>query len=261
MGVWRSTWFKVGAALFAVIAGGFLYASFTPNNSNALWQIVHDRCVPNETHNHDPSPCAAVSLGNDALSGYAILKDRDGASQYLLIPTDRVVGIEDPRLSARPEPRYFEQAWAARNNVFIRLGKTLPRDDVALAINSAFGRSQGQLHIHIDCVRADVRDTLHRLDQRIGYAWAATRVRLDGHPYRVMKIAGSDLRGVDVFGQVSSAVGVSAMRWQTIAVIGATFSPGNEGFYLLTDQAEPAVGDFASAANLLDHNCALKNHE
>ena len=29
-----------------------------------------------------------------------------------------------------------------------------------MAINSALSRSQGQLHIHIDCIRSDVREAL-----------------------------------------------------------------------------------------------------
>jgi CDP-diacylglycerol pyrophosphatase len=42
------------------------------------------------------------------------------------------------------------------------LGHQTPRDTISLALNSEFGRSQNRLHIHIDCVGADVRTALHK---------------------------------------------------------------------------------------------------
>ena len=41
------------------------------------------------------------------------------------------------------------------------LHRTLPRDDIALAINSATARSQNQLHIHVDCLSIPVIEALH----------------------------------------------------------------------------------------------------
>jgi CDP-diacylglycerol pyrophosphatase len=60
---------------------------------NVLWQIVHDQCVPDEQQHGDPKPCAEVDLAG----GFAVLKDIAGASQFLLIPTAEVGGIEAPR--------------------------------------------------------------------------------------------------------------------------------------------------------------------
>ncbi|HZM08527.1 MAG TPA: CDP-diacylglycerol diphosphatase, partial [Methylocella sp.] len=41
-----------------------------------------------------------------------------------------------------------------------RAQKELPRDAINMAINTAGSRSQDQLHIHIDCIRPDVRKAL-----------------------------------------------------------------------------------------------------
>ena len=89
-----------------------------------------------------------------------MLKDLVGATQFLLIPTARIDGIESPQIVAADAPNYFADAWRARSFAEQRAGRGLPRDWMSLAINSADARSQDQLHIHIDCVRADVQETL-----------------------------------------------------------------------------------------------------
>src|ERR1700757_2680511 len=67
-------------------------------DSDALWTIVHDQCVPHEQRASDPAPCALVDLSGGGDRGYVVLKDPVGATQFLLIPTARVTGIESPAL-------------------------------------------------------------------------------------------------------------------------------------------------------------------
>ena len=109
---------------------------------NALWTIVHDKCVPNQQLHDDPAPCALVDLsgGKDAgqQTGSAVLKDLVGANQFLLIPTARIAGIESPEILAPGAGNYFAAAWRARTFTDQRAGWTLPRDWVSLAINSVF---------------------------------------------------------------------------------------------------------------------------
>ena len=59
---------------------------------DVLWRIVNDQCVPHQRTSDDPAPCALVNQDGD----FALLKDIDGAAQYLLIPTERISGIETP---------------------------------------------------------------------------------------------------------------------------------------------------------------------
>jgi CDP-diacylglycerol pyrophosphatase len=121
-----------------------------------------------------PKPCAEVNLAG----GFAILKDISGATQYLLIPTSEIGGIEDPSLLASLARNYFADAWQARGFVEKVLGHAMPRDTLSLAINSASGRTQDQLHIHIDCIRADVRDALLSERPNIGWRWTVLKRRL-----------------------------------------------------------------------------------
>ncbi len=70
---------------------------------------------------------------------------------------------------------------------------------MSLAINSAVGRTQDQLHIHIDCVRPDVRDTLAANLDRISDTWGPFPLPLAGNMYRAIRINGPALDGVDPF--------------------------------------------------------------
>jgi CDP-diacylglycerol pyrophosphatase len=224
-------------------------------NSNALWSIVHGLCVTDEQTLHLPAPCAAVDLQQ----GWAVLKDIAGRTQHLLIPTARVTGIESAELLAPGDPNYFEAAWRARSFVFARLERGLPRDDIGLAVNSVYGRSQDQLHIHVDCVRADVRDELAKEQKRIGRRWTETTRRLAGRRYRVMRIDGADFGSVDPFKLLAQTdpTARAAMGRMTLVAVGAVFADGKPGFYLLSDRATMFPPDRASGEDLLDHACRV----
>jgi CDP-diacylglycerol pyrophosphatase len=222
---------------------------------DALWRIVHDLCTPNMKAAADPTPCLAVDLSG----GYAVLKDLHGATQLLLIPIERVSGIESPALLAPGAPNYWQGAWRARPLFEARAGRPAPRDDIGMAINSAYGRSQNQLHIHLDCLRADVKAALRANQTRIGLRWSRLGVKLAGRYYRARRVYGADLEGRNPFLLLASGDprARADMGAQTLAVAGAIFAGGRPGFVLLADRADPAAGDAGSAEDLLDHGCAV----
>ncbi len=247
-----------------LLAGIFILASFGAawaGDPDALWKIVHDKCVPATATGRGAAPCESVSMPQGPRTGFAVLKDRDGATQFLLIPTARITGIESPDILAPGAPNYFQAAWDARRFVIQRAGVALPRQDIGLAINSARGRSQNQLHIHVDCVDPEVRRVLKAEEPSIGWRFSDERANLHGHGYRVMKIASENLVGVNPFTVVAKALpeARNAMGDQTIAVVGARFRDGRDGFYLLEDHANFLFGDHASGAEILDHACAVKS--
>jgi CDP-diacylglycerol pyrophosphatase len=254
----------LGAAAAAALAAA-LALSAAPGGArtadpHALWEIVHDHCVPNLRRRGDPAPCAAVDLRDGVARGYAILKDRSGPTQFLLIPTARVGGIEDPALLAPGAPNLFAAAWRARSFVETRAGRALPREDVALAVNSVSARSQDQLHIHIGCIRAGVRDALRAGAPRIGARWAPLDPPLAaGRRYLAMRVLGEDLGPANPVVLLADGVpgAREAMGRYTLVVAGATFAEGGPGFVLLADRADPAAGDRGWGEGLLDHACAL----
>jgi CDP-diacylglycerol pyrophosphatase len=222
---------------------------------SAIWHIDHDKCVPNMREAHDPAPCAIVDL-ND---GYVILKDRDGATQYLLMPTARISGIEDPAVLAPGVTNFWDRAWRARTLAEDRAGKPLPREALSLAINSPYGRTQDQLHIHIDCVRPDVHDALAGHRDAIGPRWTAFPVPLAGQPWRAIRVEGVDFGMVDPFQLLATSDPAAAadMGKHTLVAVGMTWSDGTPGFAVLDGTLDLSAGNRASGEILQDHDCAL----
>ena len=220
----------------------------------ALWRIVHDQCVPNQINQHDPSPCALVDLAG----GYVVLKDRVGATQFLVLPTARITGIESAALLSPRVPDYMQDAWSARRFVQARAPGPLTRADLSLAVNSIFGRSQNQLHIHVDCLRKDVRDALAQHRNAIGDKWQPFPVPLAGHNYIARRLVLRDLADVNPFRTLADEVPEARanMGAYTLVVAGATFGC-KPGFLVLADHADPMHGNFANGESLQDHACAV----
>jgi len=242
---------SLALALAMLLAAGAVACA---DNSDALWNIVDGQCVPDQRQNGNPAPCARVDIDG----GFAVLKDRRGATQYLLIPTARITGIESPALLDPGARNYFADAWSMRGLVEARAGRDLPRDDIGLAVNSMFGRSQNQMHIHIDCLAADIRDALHRNEPLIGHDWSPLAETLRGQHYLAMKAAGDSLP-VDPFAGLADGVpdARSSMGSYTLVAAGITFSDGQPGFVLLADRAMPETADRGSGEALQDHDCAV----
>ncbi|MEO9188536.1 MAG: CDP-diacylglycerol diphosphatase [Acetobacteraceae bacterium] len=243
-------------ALHAMTFGLLACHLVTPANAdpNALWHIVHDRCVPHQEQFRAPFPC----LETDERDGIALLKDIVGDTQTLLIPTARVTGLEDPAVLDPAAPNYFQLAWQRIGTTRALADAALPRDALSLAMNSVYGRTQNQLHIHIDCIRPDVRTLLAEDIGAVTDAWTEFPVPLHGHSYRARRVWTLDRPGANPFQLVAADLpGARAdMAAMTIVVVGATFS-GEPGFILLAGQADLATGNPGSGEELQDHGCAL----
>ena len=241
-----------GLALAAWASFGIPASAADPD---VLWQIVSQKCVPNQQQRHEPAPCEKVDLTRGVERGHAVLKDIDGDTQFLLIPTARVPGIESPALLMPDAPNYWAPAWAARRYVLARAHRRLPRDAIGLAINSAKGRSQNQLHIHVDCVRPDLRRYLARHSAGLSPRWSPLGVAFDGHRYLARRLDSGDLRGTDPFRVLArdqAAARADMGNWTLVAV-----GTKPRGFVLLAGHVDPATHDDASGDELLDHSCAL----
>jgi CDP-diacylglycerol pyrophosphatase len=226
---------------------------------SALWKILNGKCVPHEQAQRDPSPCASVDLAEGVEKGFVVLKDINGVAQFLVMPTARISGIEDPAILDPHATNYWDAAWRARYFVEERVKTSLPRDAIALAINSSVGRSQDQLHIHVDCIRPDVRETLAANLDKIGGAWTPFPVPLAGHSYQAIRIDHETLDGINPFrvlvdGDPSTGGDISM---HTLVLVGETFADGSKGFVLLDDHANLAAADHASGEELQDHTCAV----
>ncbi|HXA24513.1 MAG TPA: CDP-diacylglycerol diphosphatase [Acetobacteraceae bacterium] len=246
---WKRVW---RVSLFGALA---LSAAPRPASAdaNALWHIVSEQCVADQKQNHSPVPCAEVNLAG----GYAVLKDLIGNTQFLLIPTTRMSGIESADVLSPSAPNYWADAWQARSFVEDRVRRHLPRDMIGLAINSISGRTQNQLHIHIDCIRLDVHAALREHAAAIGTHWSRFPVPLVGHDYMAMRVEQAELGAINPFVLLADGVAGarSDMAHETLVVIGDSFQ-GKDGFVLLAGHATPATGNWGAGEQLLDHACA-----
>jgi CDP-diacylglycerol pyrophosphatase len=243
----------VGAVIL-IVAGRRL-----ADHSGRLWQIVHEECVPDQEQHGNPAPCAVVHIQDGVGRGYVVLKDLVGATQYLLLPTTFVSGIESPDLLLPSAPNYFAAAWRERGYVERAARRGLPRAAISLAVNAVLNRSQNHLHIHMDCVRPDVQATLQRVLAGIGDDWAVLPESLAGHSYRARRIVGGDLSESNPFVLLADGVPGSraAMGRQTLTVIGAQFADGKPGFVVLNARVDLGTGAFIRGEELQDHSCAV----
>jgi CDP-diacylglycerol pyrophosphatase len=222
-----------------------------------LWTIVHDECVVDFKQNEDADPCALTDLSKAEPNGYAILKDINGDTQFLLIPTRRASGIESPELLAADAPNYWQAAWLARTYVVARVGHDLPRNAIGLAINAAGHRTQDQLHIHIDCVKPQVTKSLLDNLNAIGDGWGELPALLADRHFRARRVGQSDLEGMNLFQILQQDSADLDLGQETLVVIGASFGAGRDGFVLLAERATDAVKNSGHGEDLLDSSCAV----
>ena len=239
---------------FAALAAPAGRAAADPD---ALWRIVHGACVVHAEAGEGPRPCEQVDLARGEAEGVAILKDINGVAQMLAIPTRRIAGVEDPQMLAADAPPAFAEAWAAKPLLEARLGgKQLPREAVALALNSKWARSQGQLHIHVDCLRPEVAEALEANRAALTGTWRAMTVPLSGRTYFARRLDSADLADAEPIKLLADGIeGAKAdMGAWTLAAVGAEFD-GKPGFVLLANAFSLAGGGHAE--DLQDHDCAI----
>ena len=258
--MWQSATVRIPSRILAA-----LLVSTGCSNHNKLWELVHACDTPSAPG------CAPMAGGYAALQACeasaapgqqcvatgprdAVMKDIHGRLQYLLLPRARRTGIESPELLAPGEPDYWEDAWAARSYMEGRAGRVIPRDDVALSVNSADARSQDQLHIHIDCLRPDVRDLLRRHAAEITERWTPLVEPLSGHTYQVRRAVSLT---PDPFRLLADGVpgAREGMQHYTLVVTGTTFADGTEGWFILADHASGL--DRAHGEELQDQDCRI----
>lgn len=211
-----------------------------------LWHFVHDQCVPNALAGKNPPlPCIKVDLDNR----YVIFKDKNGPLQYLHMPTERVTGLEDPRVANASRMPYFAQAWHNRDYMDRLLGRPIPLQDYSLTINSKTGRSQNHLHIHISCIRPALRDRLTARHANFNSSWQPVPGGIGGHDYRVRTIS---LEALTSPGPIALATRTLAGAQRRMDQLSLALYPLSERQFLLF--ATQGIGASAEG-DFQDHRC------
>jgi CDP-diacylglycerol pyrophosphatase len=224
---------------------------------NLLWNIVNFKCLRHLAKAEAPIPCDSVDVSTGWDRGVALLKDFNGVARMLAIPTHRVTGIEDSALLTPEEPNYFASAWAAgRAAVGWRLRKELPREAVAITVDSIASRSQDQLYLQIDCIDKDVAASLASNSGVLDTQWRPMTVDLKGRRYWARKLESDNLSDASPFLLLADGIdgAKTDMGLWSLAAVGTNFS-GKPGFILLADRVDPPLG--GRAEDLQDRDCAI----
>lgn len=218
-------------------------------NSDALWHIVNQRCMPGQQEKGDPSPCRQVNIPH----GYVVLKDRNGPLQFLLLPVAKIAGIESQKLLNPATPNYFSDAWRARHFMEERAGKRLDDRVYSLAINSQWGRTQNQLHIHISCLRADIRRRLDDLAPALNARWQT--YRLGEHDYQLRTVTRDEFKRTSPFILIAAEIPQAREQMGRYGLAVAALADGSR--VLMVVKRNWLMTNRASAEELQDHDCAL----
>lgn len=222
-------------------------------NSDALWKIVSQQCVPNQQQHHDPAPCLEVNLDKRSV----VFKDAKGPLHTLVMPTDKITGIESPDIQKSGAPDYFSYAWQERDRLKKMADKPLDDRYLALAINSKYGRSQNQLHIHLACLREDVYHSLNQQVTKIGDSWQPLGVKLKGHDYLAIKVTAQILEKHTPFTILNSYV---QQHKDDISKYGLAVVVTEQGdAVLLANRLAWTDFNLGTAGEILDYSCKLAN--
>ncbi|PXW20425.1 CDP-diacylglycerol diphosphatase [Pantoea sp. JKS000250] len=239
----------VAALLALAVVGMLATALHFKKNSDALWQIVSEKCLPHQQSSGDPAPCQRV----DQLHRYAMLKDMNGPLQYLLIPLDKITGIESPRLLQPATPNYFALAWHERTLLAQRRGSPIADRVLSLAINSQYGRTQNQLHIHLSCLRPDVRQQLDQLTPQLGGQWQELMLRK--HRYWLRTLTADELTQQSAFIRLADERPQARTEMGKYGLALAELSDGR--LVLMAIERNWLLLNSGSAEELQDHACQL----
>ena len=245
--------------VLALLVGVFLFVPKPAPDAQrgVLWHVVQ-ACIADHESIGFAFPCLAVETGQGLDKGYVVLRAPFVKSHAIVAPTVRTIGIESPRLRGPDAPNYFDDAWASRTFAMRGLPHEPGRADMALAVNSRFGRSQDQLHIHIDCIRPKVKALLSQDADRIGPGrWTHVRVMPYAPLYWATAVQGETLAGVNVLDLVADGLKIAPddMDEVTVIVVGSDEVVGKPGFVVLARRRLTHVYDEAHGEALMDHSC------
>lgn len=230
-----------------------LAAAHRVNTADALWRITHEQCVPHQLTEHAPTPCAKVNLADQ----YVILKDRVGPLQHLLIPTEKISGIESAMLLGPTGHHLVAHAWQERSWLNQLYGQAIPDQALSLTINARRARTQNQLHIHISCLKPAFRKHLDSLTPGLNEQWQRINNGMNQHPYWARTMSQSELTDRNPFQLLNQGLPQAQGHMEEFGLGLATMQDGR--FILLASQ-QSGLLPHASMEEIQDHECPQLFH-
>lgn len=223
------------------------YLAWLHYHSQQLWQIVSQHCVPNQQQHGSPAPCLRVNLTQH----YVVFNDAHGPLHTLLIPQEKISGIESTALLSGEAESFFQSAW--ENRYLLQQQAAFPILDryLALAINSRYGRTQNQLHIHLACLKPEVYQAIQRQQKRIDHHWQELETPLSGQRYLAIKVAAT----TNPFIALDHYVQAQGDRMKNYGLVRLLADNGEA--ILLTSRMQLMELTLGTVETLLDVDCKL----
>lgn len=173
------------------------------------------------------------------------------------MPTYRINGTESPLLTEAHTPNFFWLAWQSRHFMSMKRGSNVPDSAVSLTINSPTGRTQNHFHIHISCLRPDVREKLNVSQGQISTQWLPFPGGLEGHEYLARRVTEAELVKRSPFMMLAEELPEARDHMGRFALAMAQQADGS--FVLLATARNLLALNRASAEELQDHQCTILN--
>ncbi|TXN72837.1 CDP-diacylglycerol diphosphatase [Methylobacterium sp. WL6] len=214
---------------------------------DVLWAALKT-CVLAKSVANRTFPCLDVDLGDKDRPGTAVLRAPGQPTHVVVMPTDTVVGLEALVLRGERGTAYWRAALAARRFVSDPPKGRIPVAEVGLAVNWAQGRSQDQLHIHLDCIKPRVLAALRTHGHGIRATWAPFAVPLAGDRYVAMRVTAAEAERFNPFAALVRLPGRQNLRQTSLTAVATPAGDPDPGYYVLAYRAPRA-----SAEDLMDH--------
>lgn len=149
---------------------------------------------------------------------------------------------------------FFCCTWIV-NSASKKYGQPVPDRAVSLAINSRTGRTQNHFHIHISCIRPDVREQLDKNLANISSRWLPLPGGLRGHEYLARRVTESELVQRSPFMMLAEEVPEARKHMGSYGL--AMVRQSDNSFVLLATQRNLLTLNRASAEEIQDHQCEI----
>lgn len=229
------------------------------SHSDQLWKIVSQECLPHAKALPANSSCLKVELTPDTERGYLVFRDRNGPLHFLLMPTAKIDGIESSRLLDSITTDYFQKAWQERSFLAKQSNQKVPRDIVSLTVNSSYGRSQDQLHIHISCIKPEVKAHLEAQLDRFSERWTSVQYGINNHDYIARTLTEAEFQQMSPFLRLATEVpdAEKQMGRYGLALVAYTSKTHVPMYLLLANKLDILALNLGYTGDIQDYQCDL----
>jgi CDP-diacylglycerol pyrophosphatase len=218
---------------------------------DALWHVI-EMCEGFVRATGTPLPCLKIHPRSNDSPGYAVVPV-PRAIGVLLVPTERISGIEASQLLDPDHPNWWRLAWQQRTLV-MESGSGLSRNDMALGVNSKRARSQDQLHIHIGCAKGSLVKKIQPFERSIRKEWSPFPIPLDSESWMAMRLVEEDLTTNPFVLLLEIHREHAGLAEWGMGILPWTFSDGSNGFLLFANGGR-GFNETGSGAKFVDAEC------